>query len=146
MKKRLPPFVPLLHQTLDTPAWRKMSASARCLYMALKRQDTGRNNGDIYLSEREAVKALGFTRPTIATGYLQLQHYGFVVMTSPGCLGVEGKGKAPHWRLTELEMNGEPPTRDFAKWDGRRFRVRKRQSQPMRRARPKDSGIGEHLS
>ena len=36
------------------------------------------------------------------------QHYGFIVMTDPGGLGVEGKGKAPHFRLTEAEWPGIP--------------------------------------
>jgi hypothetical protein len=29
---------------------------------------------------------------------------------------------APHWRLTELGYMRDPPTRDFAKWDGRAFK------------------------
>jgi hypothetical protein len=32
-------------------------------------------------------------------------------MTSPGSLGLDGKGKAPHWRLTELEAFGGRPER-----------------------------------
>jgi hypothetical protein len=32
-------------------------------------------------------------------------------MTSPGSLGRDGKGKAPHWRLTELEAFGGRPER-----------------------------------
>jgi hypothetical protein len=38
----------------------------------------------------------------IARWFRELQFYGFIVMTKGGSLGVEGKGKAPHWRLTEL--------------------------------------------
>ena len=41
-------------------------------------------------------------------------------------LGVDGKGKAPHWTLTECGQTSrasaeglfEPPTNDFLKWDG----------------------------
>jgi hypothetical protein len=48
---------------------------------------------------------------------------------SPGCLGAEGKGRAPHWRLTEVaHMRGtsskgmeDMPTMDFLKWNGVRF-------------------------
>src|SRR5262249_5790158 len=54
---------------------------------------------------------------------------GFIVMTEPGCLGVDGKGKAPHWRLTEAEWpggrNGNTwmlPTKNYLKWDGMKFR------------------------
>jgi hypothetical protein len=41
---------------------------------------------------------------------------------------VNGKGRAPHWRLTELEApggrNGNTwmlPTKDYLKWNGTRF-------------------------
>ena len=50
-----------------------------------------------------------------------MQHYGFIVMTEAGCLGLNGRGKAPHWRLTELGYMTDPPTRDFLKWDGTLF-------------------------
>lgn len=50
-------------------------------------------------------------------------------MMTAGCLGVNGKGKAPHWRLTEVSyMRGtssqgmeDMPTMDFLKWKGVRF-------------------------
>lgn len=58
--------------------------------------------------------------------FKELQYYGFIVMTSPGHLGVEGRGKAPHWRLTELGTRNRDgvdiPTRDFQRWNGTRFR------------------------
>ena len=37
-KGRLAPFVPLLKETIATPAWRAMSPSARCVYIALKQR------------------------------------------------------------------------------------------------------------
>jgi hypothetical protein len=59
--------------------------------------------------------------PTTVASLRELQHYGFIVMTESGCLGVNGRGKAPHWRLTELGYMHEPPTKDFLKWDGELF-------------------------
>jgi hypothetical protein len=49
-----------------------------------------------------------------------LQHYGFIVLEKYGSLGVDGKGKAPLWRLTELGSvaTDERPTKDFLRWDG----------------------------
>ena len=38
------------------------------------------------------------------------------------CLGIDGKGKAPHWRLTELGYMRDLPTKDFLRWDGTRFK------------------------
>jgi len=39
-----------------------------------------------------------------------------------GYLGLDGKGKAPHWRLTEYGYMKDMPTRDFLRWDGTKFR------------------------
>ena len=122
-KERLPPFVPLFIGTLDSSAWRAMSHGAQMLYVALKRRYNVKlhNNGRIFLSQRQAEKELGSHHNEIARWFRELQHYGFIVMMEPGCLGVEGKGKAPRWRLTELGYMKEPPTRDFTRWDGTPF-------------------------
>jgi hypothetical protein len=50
--------------------------------------------------------------------FRELQHYGFIVMVSPAHRGVNGHGKAPHWRLTEEWYLDKAPTRDFLSWDG----------------------------
>jgi hypothetical protein len=123
-KGRLPPFVPLLIATLDTPAWRAMSHGARSLYVALKRRysPNSHNNGRLFLSQRDAAEEVGSHHNEIARWYRELQHYGFIVMQTAGCLGVEGKGQAPRWRLTELGYMRDPPTRDFERWDGKRFK------------------------
>jgi hypothetical protein len=119
-------FVPMLHETLDAPAWRAMSHGARLLYLALKRRYTfdGKNNGRVHLSSREARQELSSGLEEIGNWFRELQFYGFIVMTRRGCLGVEGKGKAPHWRLTELGYMNERPTKDYLKWSGEKFQRR----------------------
>jgi hypothetical protein len=119
-KGRLAPFVPLLKETIATPAWRAMSPSARCVYIALKQRYSSnfKNNGRIYLSVRKAAKEVGVNKDTAARCFREIQHYGFGVITSGACLGVDGKGKAPHWRLTEIGYMADPPTRDLLRWDG----------------------------
>src|SRR5215467_13575493 len=104
-----------------------MSAYAREVYRVLKSHygSTIKNNGRIYLSTRDGAEQTGFNEKTVARSLRELQHYGFIVMTKAGCLGVEGKGVAPHWRLTELGYMHEPPTRDFLKWDGEMFHEQK---------------------
>jgi hypothetical protein len=122
-KHRLPPFVPLLISTLDRPAWRALSHGAQMLYVALKRRFSPHyhNNGRIFLSKRMAAIELGSHHNQIARWFRELQHYGFIVLAKPGFLGVEGKGQAPRWRLTELGCMKELPTRDFERWDGTPF-------------------------
>ena len=82
------PFVPMLVDTMASPAWKAMSPYARVVYYTLK------------------------------------SRYGHKIRNN-GRLGVEGKGKATHWRLTELGYMHEPPTRDFLKWDGEMFHEQK---------------------
>ena len=131
---RLPPFVPLLNDTLDAPAWRAMSHGARVLYVAIRRRYSPNvhNNGRIFLSQRQARKEIGGGFTQIARWFRELQHYGFIVQTAPGCLGVEGRGKAPHWRLTELGHLKELPSRDFMRWNGTKFATGKN-SEPRSR-------------
>ena len=121
------PFIPMLISTRKSPAWRAMSPYAREIYLTLKSRYSfdARNNGRIYVSTRDAAEDTGFDKKTVARALHELQHYGFIVMREAGCLGVEGRGKAPHWRLTELGYMREPPTRDFLNWDGTIFQEQK---------------------
>ena len=144
-KGRLPPFVPLFRETMASAAWRTSSPYARLIYVALKARYSInlRNNGRIYLSARTAAEETGLDKTTVARGFHELQHYGFIVMTAAGSLGVDGKGKAPHWRLTELGYKTDPPTRDFLRWDGVIFRYQKKQNpvRPERTPRPSRADI-----
>jgi hypothetical protein len=121
------PFVPMLVSTRKSAAWRALSPYARETYVTLKARYSNRdhNNGRIYLSTRDGAEETGFNDKTVARCLRELAHYGFIVMTEPGCLGVHGKGKAPHWRLTELGYMLDPPTRDFLKWSGEIFHEQK---------------------
>jgi len=124
------PFVPLLIETLATAAWRATSHGARSLYVALKSRysDNFKNNGKIFLSSRNAAIKLGSNRDSVLRWFRELEYYGFIVMTNPGALGVDGKGKAPHWRLTELGYMNDPPTKDFLLWNRVTFADRKKQN------------------
>jgi hypothetical protein len=128
MKKKIPNFVALFHETIDTPAWRALTPSARMLYAALKRKLNlnyeKNNNGQIYLAHRHAARELGFGKNRIWRWYSELQFYGFIVMAKPAGLGANGKGRAAKWRLTEWECDSKPATRDFLKWDGKKFNKR----------------------
>jgi hypothetical protein len=141
------PFVPLLIETIDSPAWRAMSHGAQMLYIALKRRhnSTFNNNGKIFLPQRQAATELRSHADYVTRWFRELQHYGFIVMTAYGCLGVDGKGKAPHWRLTELNHNGEPPSREFALWNGVPFQEKKQNPVPQKWDAPSHkSGTSRH--
>ena len=88
-------FVPLLVNTMKSKAWRTMSPYACKLYIALKARYSFKlkNNGRIYLSARTAAEETGLNRKTVARAFHELVHYGLIVMSEPGCLGVNGRGK-----------------------------------------------------
>jgi hypothetical protein len=88
----------------------------------------------------------------IGRWFRELQHYGFIVMVSPSCLGVDGKGRAPHWRLTEVAyMRGtsskgmeDMPTMDFLKWNGVPFSKHQRPSQKQNPVRKRAHTVPEN--
>jgi hypothetical protein len=124
--KKPPPkdqFVALRFEMMKAPAWRAMSTSARIYYLALKSLwwEKPNNNGEIFLSQRDAAEAMGVARSTIQKCHQELIHYGFVVETLPAYLGSDGRGRAPHLRLTELPTSDGPATKDYLDWDGTLF-------------------------
>jgi hypothetical protein len=117
----------MLKDTMKTQAWRSLSHGARSLYMALKCRYNSKLQNGVYLSTRDAVKELSLNqyRTNVLRWFRELQYYGFIVMVSPAHHGVNGHGKAPHWRLTEEGYLGKEPTRDFLRWDGTLFQEQK---------------------
>ena len=147
-KNRLPPFIPVIKATMATPAWRTMSPGARILNIELRgrlRNDYA-NNGKLWLSCRDAAKAIGATTQSIVRWFAENEHYGFLRKTSEGFLSSNGHGIAAHYRFTEFSHGTHPPTRDFEKWDGQPFVYtprrsgRKKQNPVMMVSTPCDDG------
>ncbi len=122
------PFVQVLKPTLKEPAWKALSYGARCLYITLKSYYFGDNNGRVYLGVRKAARELGASRSSTEIWFRDLTEHGFIVSTSDGFLGGDGKGTATSWRLTELGFNGEQPTRDYKQWPNQKNRTPSRKS------------------
>jgi hypothetical protein len=116
-------WTPLRHEALDSDAWKHTSYGARLLYIALLRRlsFTSYNNGHVYLSTRKAADELGCDKATVVDWYRELQHFKFIELVQPGILGA--KGKAAHWRITDMawgSLDGKPveATKDYLEWDG----------------------------
>jgi hypothetical protein len=133
VKGRLPPFVPVLRDTVKTAAWKALSHGARSLYVTLKGRYNNRLKNAVYVSTRDAEEELGehSTRRNVMRWFRELQHYGFIVEVSPAHHGVNGHGKAPHYRLTEDWYLGKAPTRDFLAWDGIPFTEKRKRDAPL---------------
>jgi hypothetical protein len=121
------PFVPLLKDTLKTPAWRALSYGARSLYVVLKWRYNKNLTNAVFVSTRIAAQELGAgrNRNNIRQWFHELEFYGFIVKVQLAHHGANGHGKAPHWRLTEEPYLRKEPTREFLRWDGSLFTNKK---------------------
>ena len=109
-------FVQLEEWVLSSNAWSSLKPAPRALYIELKRQYNGFNNGKVFLSQRDASQRLNVGRDTVARYFNDLIDVGFLIETQGFCLGAEGHGKAAHYALTEYSLDEKPATKDFMKW------------------------------
>src|SRR5262252_7125667 len=82
------PFVPLLKDTLNTPAWKALSYGARSLYVVLKWRYNNSLMNHVYVSTRVAAQELGAGRNSVRLWFHELAYYGFIAMVSPAHHGV----------------------------------------------------------
>jgi hypothetical protein len=145
MSKKL--FVMIEHEILDSPAWKLMSRGAHDLFIALRRRYIKKadNNGRIYLSQRDAAAEIDSKTEEVVRWFRELQHYGFIVMVRPGRLGLNGKGQAPRWRLTDTPCDGKEPTKDFLRWNGVRLAPQRRLSRDGRKTESRTAKAGHPL-
>lgn len=115
-KKGKGQFVLLSHWLLKQPAWRAMKPGPQALYVALKMQFNGSNNGAVFLSQRDATEALNVSRETVASYFRELESKGFIIKTEGHSLGINGKGRSAKWALTEESLNAALATKDFVNW------------------------------
>lgn len=115
-KKGAGRFVQLSERLQVTAAWRHLKPGPRALYIEIKRNFNGRNNGRIVLSHRQAAEALGVHRNTVGSWFNALIENGFIRLTTRPHLGPEGVGKAALLRLTEEACDGRAATREFEAW------------------------------
>ena len=110
------------HWVMKTDAWKALSPTAQALYPWLKLEWKGdkkgrNNNGEIFLSVRQAAAKMGVSKDTAARAFQDLQAKGFILPTRLGELGVAGKAKCPLWELTELPRKNERrPSALFVHW------------------------------
>jgi len=133
--KSYPPFVMLPEWLQRSEAWATMKPGPRALYLELKRRFFGSNNGDIFLSQRDAARALNVNKDTATAYFRELLERGFITMTQGGHLGPSGIGLASKWALQEEPLNGKSATKGFMSWREKQNPVPK-----IRTPRPKNSG------
>lgn len=106
-ERRTQHFAKLERRLMECPAWRAVSPSAMALYPWIRLEWHGpdaNNNGKISLSVRQAAERLGVGLNRAARAFHELQAKGFIVVTQPARLGVEGQARGPMYEITELAL------------------------------------------
>jgi hypothetical protein len=125
LKKLRTNFTPLYHDaTKKCDAWYAMNATARAAVMEIKLLFNRDTEGPVGMSARQLARLLGISTRYAVLLLRQIQHYGFLVKMIDGHLGLNGKGIATQWRLTDEPYQGKPATLDFKRWDGTLFKAK----------------------
>lgn len=86
-------------------AWGTMQPGPRALYIELKRRFSGGNNGEIYLSHRDAAKLLNVHRNTVGPWFNELQERGFIHLNTAPPPWTIGRRKG-----IQMAIRGNPDT------------------------------------
>ena len=105
----------------QSPAFQSLSPAARCLLLELKMLHTGRNNGSLFLSVREAARRIGIGKNQAAQAFAGLQDRGFIRANVVGAFNLKAgarRGMATSWVLTEYPVGDAmgAGSRDFMRW------------------------------
>ncbi len=93
-----------------------MKPGPRALYIEVKRRYNGGNNGQIFLSHRQAVALLNVGKNTVGQYFQELLKRGFLRITRRHCLGPAGIGQAASYAITEEKVGNDAATKDFIRW------------------------------
>ena len=100
---------------MNSTAWRSLPVGPRALLVELYALFNGSNNGDIFLSAREAGKRLNASKSNAYRWFLELEGRGFIRARQRGAFSLKSR-HATTWILTEFDFAGQPATKDFMRW------------------------------
>jgi hypothetical protein len=142
-KGRQPPWISVYRHTWKSAAWKILSVGAKALYVELAANYNIKSQNSVFMSARTGAKQLNADKDCITKWLRELEHYGFIVKVSGPFLGLDGEGKAAHYRLTDRWYAGKEPTYNFQYWTGEIFEPKKHN--PVRKnrtPRPEKPDIG----
>lgn len=106
-------FIGLPRRVFESPAYRDLSLSARCLLDEMQSLHRPQRNGRIGFSITTACERLSITYKTASKAFEELQSHGFIdCMMTANSFGA----KAREWRLTYEPYQGKEPTDDWINW------------------------------
>jgi hypothetical protein len=122
-----------------SPAFQHLTVGARALLLELKMLYTGQNNGELFLSVREAAKRLNIGKTHAAKCFRELVVHGFIRPKTLGAYNLKSaarRGEATTWIMTEHPI-GEAVgvgSRDFMTWQPAPDVVAKAAAENIRRS------------
>jgi hypothetical protein len=129
-------FVGMPRLVLDSKAFIDLPIPARCLYLDLRRQYNGRNNGDICAADG-VLHRYGWSHSSIHKNLKILKERGFIAVARQG--GIGAMSKTPTlYRFTDVATNanpdklidGGPPTLEFQRYVPGLDRARRQRGSP----------------
>lgn len=109
------PFILHFSWFTKCAAWKALPPVAKCLEMELKALHNGYNNGELFLSVREAAKRLGVAPNTAVKAFTELQEKGFIISNQKGGFAFKLR-HATSWILTEFDYKNAPASKEFMRW------------------------------
>jgi hypothetical protein len=100
---------------MKTPAWQSLAIGPRQLLVELYNLYNGSNNGQLFLSVRDAAKRLHVTPNTVSPWFGVLIETGFIKVAQRGTFSLKSR-HATSWTLTEFPLGDDLPTKEFARW------------------------------
>lgn len=131
---------------LNSVAYFSLSVGARALLVEYYALYYGRNNGELFLSVREAARRLGCSNNYAAKCIAELCDRGFIRPHRLGGFNMKSaarRGAATCWVLTEFPLgNALAGTKDFMRWQpapGSRPKIIRRYRQKVQSVSPEDT-------
>ena len=106
-------FVKLTYPLLESEAWRWLRPISQSVYIELRRRFNGSNNGKISFSLGEGARILRASKSSIQTAIVELEEHGFIKLVKKGYFT---KRMASEYALTDEQLDGHPPTREWRQW------------------------------
>ena len=113
--KGIPRHIRIDLWVLQGAAYKSLKPVARSILVELHALYNGGNNGQLFLSVREAGKRLNVAPNTAVRGFAELVERGFIRAALKGRFTLKQR-HATRWVLTEYEYDGQLPSKDFARW------------------------------
>lgn len=104
--------VRLHHWLIQSKAYKDLSVGARALLVELYALYNGDNNGDLFLSTREAGARLRISKSSAWRLFAELENLGFIRPRERGAFSLKSR-HATTWILTEFAFAGQLATKDF---------------------------------